>query len=72
MTTSVIVALRFSGGSMLGTPFAMASLPVRPTAPEANARSTRSTDSSSSPSGGKGRGGVAATGISPLATRQMP
>ena len=76
MMTSVIVAFRGSGFSMLGTPFAIASLPVRPTDPEANARRMRSAPtgpaSVTSPSVPNGSGGSAAGGTSPVARRKNP
>ena len=72
MITSVTVAFRRSSGSMLGTPFAMASLPVSPTEPDANARKMSRTESASTPSRGNGSGGTAAAGMSPVATRKMP
>ncbi len=44
ITSSVVAALRASGGLNAGTPVAIASVPVSATAPEANARRSRKTD----------------------------
>ena len=72
MMTSVITALRVSGRRKLGTPLAIASLPVSPTEPDANARSTRSSVRGRVPTGSNGSGGIAAGGTSPVATRKRP
>ena len=72
MRTSVITALRVSGRRKLGTPLAIASLPVSPTEPEANARSTSRSVSGTVPAGSKGSGGTAAGGTSPVAMRKRP
>ena len=72
MISSVITALRGSGGLKFGTPLATASLPVRPTDPDANARSTRSAVSASPPVGSNASRGGTATGTSPEKTRTKP
>ncbi len=43
MTARVVAALRASGGLKAGTPVAMASVPVRPTAPAEKARTASNT-----------------------------
>src|SRR2546428_12293144 len=65
MSTRVITAFRVSGLRKLGTPFAIASLPVKPTEPDANARSTRRIPRGAVPAGSNGSGGVTAAGRSP-------
>ena len=72
MRTSVITAFRVSGRRKLGTPFATASLPVRPTDPEANARRTSRIESAAVPSAGNGTGGVTGAGTSPVKMRNRP
>ena len=69
-----MTAFFVSGGLKLGTPFATASDPVRPTEPEANARSTSSAVSSCVPAGSKGCGGAAAGTTTPASSwvRPMP
>ena len=72
MSTRVITAFFLSGRRKLGTPLATASLPVRPTDPDANARRTSSRVRGAVPSDGKGFGGAAGAGMSPVAIRKRP
>ena len=70
---SVIRLKRTTSGFLkLGTPFAMASLPVRPTEPDANARRIKRTVRGAVPTGSNGCGGCAIGGIAPTYTRPRP
>ncbi len=73
MAVIVLAAFRGSGGLKAGTPFVIASVPLRATEPKAKARTMRSTDRASKPPAGGVTAGVGnvADG-SPATTRARP